>query len=457
MNMLDVYATMPVSSIGQLWATLMSTSPPTAASKGKAFSTFNILIQKIVADPTLANMQVLYNLATTYQTTYFSENIFLDPEGMEAVNRDTRDYVACVYTALRNITTTPLITFNFAEVYDLTRSIPLVRYLETLKATAMNTAQSGNATGGNGGSAPTTSLSATGVLYSSSVDPSIKTVAQGLDEIFDDLTNVSFTDTISPVASETVPMGTEILQYTVSMLLDDGFDTIPPQGSQPSTPTTHTATLQETLNNLTVAMANALSSVASQLLGVVTSTETEIIDSIQTAYANIDKLNTAVTTIKNQIATLNNEVYTLQNEPKVPTMYARMVGFCTTPPDIDEVVSIFVADTTMTYPENFVGSVGAAGDPPANAYVFTIQKNGTAIGTVTANPDKTFTFAGTAGTLNTGDVVQIVGAANPDSSLADVALTLVFTIPAPETTSSVLKLMEVPSEKKEVTDASSDE
>lgn len=77
---------------------------------------------------------------------------------------------------------------------------------------------------------------------------------------------------------------------------------------------------------------------------------------------------------------------------------------------------------------NFTGSVGRAKTPPSADCVFNVMKNGTSVGAITAKNDGSFVFAtGTGGVINfaIGDVLEVLGPAVPDTTIANFSLNLV--------------------------------
>lgn len=86
--------------------------------------------------------------------------------------------------------------------------------------------------------------------------------------------------------------------------------------------------------------------------------------------------------------------------------------------------------TTVAFAANFAGSTGKCGTNPTASAVYTIQKNGTTVGTITISTSGTFTFATTGGTTVTcaaSDELSIIAPATPDATLADVRFTVVGT------------------------------
>jgi len=90
------------------------------------------------------------------------------------------------------------------------------------------------------------------------------------------------------------------------------------------------------------------------------------------------------------------------------------------------ILQSFVCASPVTLPSGFFGSRASAGTAAAGAADFSIQKDGTIIGTMSFAPaavTATFTATSTV-VLVPGDVLTIVAPATPDSALADIAWTI---------------------------------
>jgi hypothetical protein len=89
-----------------------------------------------------------------------------------------------------------------------------------------------------------------------------------------------------------------------------------------------------------------------------------------------------------------------------------------------------VAGRAMSIPDDFAGSQAVAGVAATAETVFTIEKNGSGVGTLTfAIAGTTGTWATTAGALSlaAGDLLTITGPADNDDTLADLAITIIGT------------------------------
>lgn len=86
----------------------------------------------------------------------------------------------------------------------------------------------------------------------------------------------------------------------------------------------------------------------------------------------------------------------------------------------------FAVPRAMTIVASLVGSAARAGTAATGSSVFSVNKNGAQIGTVTfAAAATTGTFAGAGASFVAGDLITIVAPSSPDSTLADIAITLV--------------------------------
>lgn len=106
----------------------------------------------------------------------------------------------------------------------------------------------------------------------------------------------------------------------------------------------------------------------------------------------------------------------------------RMTVYAGGKPSASEVIYAFVAVGAVAFNANFGGSAAASGDTTATAQtVFTVNKNGSPIGTITfAASAGVGTFATTGGAAETmvaNDVLTVVGPGTPDTTLADIAIT----------------------------------
>lgn len=103
----------------------------------------------------------------------------------------------------------------------------------------------------------------------------------------------------------------------------------------------------------------------------------------------------------------------------------RMATFATTAPAVSEVLSLFVVDSAATIPANFSGSVLKVGTPPDSTFTLSVQRNGTQIGTVTVSTNGTADFECSQVTLASSDIISVVAPATADTTIANLAMTLI--------------------------------
>jgi hypothetical protein len=90
----------------------------------------------------------------------------------------------------------------------------------------------------------------------------------------------------------------------------------------------------------------------------------------------------------------------------------------------NQTVLLLPFERTVQFSANFSPSVAACGVNPTASAVFTINKNGTQVATVTFSTGGVATFASSGATFDAGDVLTIVGQSSPDATLANVGMTL---------------------------------
>lgn len=98
-------------------------------------------------------------------------------------------------------------------------------------------------------------------------------------------------------------------------------------------------------------------------------------------------------------------------------------------PGAGQVIERYIFATPVNFPAGLGGSYGSAGTAATTTAAFTIEKNGTAVGTMNfAAGATTATFAMAAATgFSSGDVLTIAASATPDTTLANLAWTLTGT------------------------------
>lgn len=107
-------------------------------------------------------------------------------------------------------------------------------------------------------------------------------------------------------------------------------------------------------------------------------------------------------------------------------VYDVAVFFPGTGEDGFQTVLLLVAGRAFTLPASLTGSEGYAITAPDAETVFDIEKNGSAVGTVTfpaGTNEATFSF-GSEVTWNNGDTLEIVGPEYADAYLADFSINL---------------------------------
>jgi VCBS repeat-containing protein len=90
-------------------------------------------------------------------------------------------------------------------------------------------------------------------------------------------------------------------------------------------------------------------------------------------------------------------------------------------------VQLFTAVRAINFAANFAGAYGTVGTNPTATALYTVNKNGSAIGTVSIATTGVFTFATTSGavqSLAAGDRMTVVAPTAQDTTLADVGFTL---------------------------------
>ena len=95
-----------------------------------------------------------------------------------------------------------------------------------------------------------------------------------------------------------------------------------------------------------------------------------------------------------------------------------------------QVIAHIEVARTITIPDNFAGSQAYIGTNPAASYVFSIEKNGTAVGTLTYSTGgvPTFNTTGTTVLLVAGERLTIKGPVVVEATGADIGITLAATV-----------------------------
>ena len=99
-------------------------------------------------------------------------------------------------------------------------------------------------------------------------------------------------------------------------------------------------------------------------------------------------------------------------------------------PAANEPLLRHVFTDAVTFTDDFGGAVASVGVNATATYVLDVKKGGASVGTISISNTGVATFATTAGSLSfaAGEVLGIYGAAVPDATLAQVAVTLKGTI-----------------------------
>lgn len=104
-----------------------------------------------------------------------------------------------------------------------------------------------------------------------------------------------------------------------------------------------------------------------------------------------------------------------------------MGTFVSGSPSASEVVLRYVFARSVTFADEFAGSVASAGTAATASTVFIVKKNGSTVGTVTFSASGTtgvFATTGTTVSFAAGDVLELQAPSSPDSTLANVSFTL---------------------------------
>jgi len=99
-------------------------------------------------------------------------------------------------------------------------------------------------------------------------------------------------------------------------------------------------------------------------------------------------------------------------------------------PAASQIIERYIFATPVNFPAGLAGSYGGAATAATSTATFSIQRNGTAIGTMTfAAAATTASFIMTSATsFAAGDVLTITAPATPDATLANLAWTLSGTL-----------------------------
>lgn len=87
-------------------------------------------------------------------------------------------------------------------------------------------------------------------------------------------------------------------------------------------------------------------------------------------------------------------------------------------------VILLPLERQVRFAANFAPSQAACGTDPTGTPVFTINQNGTQVGTITFATDGTATFSSSGALFNAGDVLTVVAPSDTDDTLANVGILL---------------------------------
>lgn len=96
-------------------------------------------------------------------------------------------------------------------------------------------------------------------------------------------------------------------------------------------------------------------------------------------------------------------------------------------PAAGAVLGKVVMTRALVIPASLAGSLAHADTPPDDAFEITLTRNGTAVGSVTINPDASVdlsTAGGAPVTITPGDIVRFLTPAVADASIAGISLTI---------------------------------
>lgn len=99
------------------------------------------------------------------------------------------------------------------------------------------------------------------------------------------------------------------------------------------------------------------------------------------------------------------------------------------PGDGAVVATFLISRANVTCADDFVGSYGHVAVNPTGSAVFSISRNGSAVGSITVSPLGAFTFATTGGALalSAGDRVTVTAPSPPDATLSGVSFVFAAT------------------------------
>lgn len=96
-------------------------------------------------------------------------------------------------------------------------------------------------------------------------------------------------------------------------------------------------------------------------------------------------------------------------------------------PAAGAVMGTVVIPRALVIPASLAGSVAHAETPPDDAFAIVMTRNGTAIGSITLNPDASVGLSSAGGapvTIAPGDIIRFLAPAVADPSIAGISLTI---------------------------------
>jgi hypothetical protein len=103
--------------------------------------------------------------------------------------------------------------------------------------------------------------------------------------------------------------------------------------------------------------------------------------------------------------------------------------YCEGAPTASEIVGIFACPAALNLAASATNSQAIAGTDSTGTATWTLEKNGSSIGTIVFSASTAAgVFTGISSTnFVAGDLIQLIAPSSPDATLANVAFTLVLT------------------------------
>ena len=142
-------------------------------------------------------------------------------------------------------------------------------------------------------------------------------------------------------------------------------------------------------------------------------------------FTPVPELETSTLALGGPGGPMNSQAQALLNQVSNLRFYDLTVG-CTGKPAANAIIFTFKAPRPFALPTNLTGSTGIANTAATASTVFTINYNGSSMGSITFAASGTVpTFTLTAVAVDAGDVITIVAPGTQDATLADIGFTLV--------------------------------